>query len=448
MLSEAENVIWKLVQKEAYSRELKDFHSDKPISSNSKIVSLSPFIDANGVMRAKGRLERANLSHETKHPIILPSKHRAVELYLNYQHKVFQHEGVEYIRNEVQKRFWIFGLRNALRAVKHNCVRCRLFSNSKPPQMSALPVDRVTSEVRPFTNTGVDYFGPFEVKLFRRTVKKWVCLFTCLSVRAVHLELVDSLDISACIDAVYRFIARRGQPKSIISDNGTNFVGAARELKEAFSELKQDDIVTSLAEQGIKWSFNPPAAPHFGGVWERLVRSCKKALYNILGKQAMTEDKLRTVLCIAEQLVNNRPLTDVSGDVADFQPSTRNHFLIGQISVNWPNALFSDTPASYRKLFRDQHSILVSFWNRWMNEYLPSLQQRTKWANEELSEPRVGDLVWIIDRNVHPFNYPLGRIEEVYKGDDKVTRSALVKTGTGSYKRPVIKLIQVNIDRR
>ena len=151
---------------------LKDLHSDNQISLNSRIVSLSPFIDANGVMRAKGRLERANLSYETKHPIILPSKHRAEKLYLNYQHKVFQHEGVEYIRNEVQKRFWIFGLRNALRAVKHNCVRCRLFNNSKPPQMSALPVDRVTSEVRPFTNTGVDYFGPFEVKLFRRTVEK------------------------------------------------------------------------------------------------------------------------------------------------------------------------------------------------------------------------------------------------------------------------------------
>ena len=99
-------------------------------------------------------------------------------------------------------------------------------------------------------------------------------LFTYLSVRAVHLELVDSLDTSACIDAIHRFIARRGQPESIISDNGTNFVGTAREFKEAFQELKADEMFSGLAERGIKWTFNPPAAPHFGGVWERLVRSC------------------------------------------------------------------------------------------------------------------------------------------------------------------------------
>ena len=176
------------------------------------------------------------------------------------------------------------------------------------------------------------------------------------------------------------------------------------------------------------------------------LRSCNKALYNVLGKQKLSEDKLRTVLCIVEQLINNRPITDVSSDVSDVEPLTPNHFLIGQVSVNWPNALLSGTSASYRKLFRDQHSILVSVWNRWMNEYLPSLQQRSKWAKEELSEPKIGDLVWIIDKYVHPFSYPLGRIAEVYKGDDDVVRSAMVKTNLGSYKRPIVKLIPVNSD--
>ena len=212
--------------------------------------------------------------------------------------------------------------------------------------------------------------------------------------------------------------------------------------------MQQETVTIKLADQGIKWSFNPPAAPHFGGVWERLVRSCKKALYNVLGKQSLSEDKLRTVLCITEQLINNRPLTDVSGDVADLEPLTPNHFLIGQISVNWPNALFSGTAASYRKLFRDQNSILVSVWNRWMSEYLPSLQQRTKWAKEEPEVLKVGDLVWIIDKNTHPFNFPLGRIEELFKGDDEVVRAATVKTTTGSYKRPIVKLIAVKSDRK
>ena len=126
--------------------------ANKSVSLNSKIASLSPFLDANGVIRAKGRLRKSNLTFESKHPVILPSNHKAVELFLNYQHTKFHHEGVEYIRSEIQKRYWIIGLRNALRSVKHNCVRCRLFSNSKPPQMSDLPVDRVTSDVRPFTH--------------------------------------------------------------------------------------------------------------------------------------------------------------------------------------------------------------------------------------------------------------------------------------------------------
>ncbi|XP_075263005.1 uncharacterized protein LOC142354568 [Convolutriloba macropyga] len=314
--------------------------------------------------------------------------------------------------------------------------------------MGDLPTDRVTKRVRPFTNTGVHYFRPFEVEMFRRTMKKWVCLFTRLSVRAVHLELVDSLDTEACIGAVHRFIARRGQPQSIISDNGTNFVGAAREFKEAFQKLKKDKIASRLAEESIKWTFNPPAAPHFGGVLERLVKSCRKALCNGLGKQSLTEDRTRAVLCVVEQLMNNRPLTDVSGDVTDLQPLTPNHFLIGQISINWPNALFSGTTASYRKLIRDQHSILVAVWNRWMSEYLPSLQQRTKWAKEELIEPKSGDMVWIVDKDVHPFNFPLGRIQEVYKSDDQKVRSAIVPTATGSYKRPIVKMIPVNSDRK
>ena len=131
--------------------------------------------------------------------------------------------------------------------------------------------------------------------MFRRTIQKWVCLFTCLSVRAVHLELVDSLDTEDCIGAVHRFIARRGKPQSIISDNGKNFVGAAKEFKEAFQELSKDEIASRLAEESIKWTFNLPAAPLFGGVWERLGKSCKKALHKVLGKQSLTEDRLRTV---------------------------------------------------------------------------------------------------------------------------------------------------------
>ena len=149
LLKEAEDVILKIVNMESCAIERKLLLSGKTISPNSKIVSLVPLIDSSGTLRAKGRLRKADLPYETKHPVILPSKHRAVQLHLNYQHKVFHHEGVEYIRNQVKKKFWIIELRNALRSVRHNCVQCRLFASIEPPQMSDLPIDTPMKNVRP-----------------------------------------------------------------------------------------------------------------------------------------------------------------------------------------------------------------------------------------------------------------------------------------------------------
>ena len=139
LLDEAETVLWKSVQQESFGQELKDLKAGRSVSSNSTIVTLSPFLDSNGVMRAKGRLSKSNLSYNMKHPIILPSKHWVIELYLNYKHKSLHHEGVEYLRSLIQREYWILGLRNALRSVKHNCLQCRRFGNTIVPQMSDLP---------------------------------------------------------------------------------------------------------------------------------------------------------------------------------------------------------------------------------------------------------------------------------------------------------------------
>ena len=134
--------------------------------------------------------------------------------------------------------------------------------------------------------------------------------------------------------AVHWFKARKGKPKTVISDNGTNFVGAANELNAAFKELNHTEMQRNLAKNGIQWTFNPPAAPHFGGAWESLVKSSKKAIFNILGKESLKEENLSTVICIAEQLLNNRPLTAVSSDVEDLDTITPNRFLVGGANVS------------------------------------------------------------------------------------------------------------------
>ncbi len=183
-------------------------------------------------------------------------------------------------------------------------------------------------------------------------MKRWCCLFTCLSTRAVHLEVYQSLDTDSCLNAIRRFIARRGRLKVIWSDNGTNFVGASKELREFIRALNKDVIEASLAQEDLTWKFNPPAAPHFGGVWERPVRrSCKKVMYSVLGSRRLTDEVLTTTMAIVEQVLNARPLTAVSADLEDLEALTPNHFLLGRASVSLPTFPTLEKDVDHRKAF-------------------------------------------------------------------------------------------------
>ena len=318
----AKATIFKLLQREQFGEEMKSLKAEKEIPKVSKILQFSPFLDEEGLIRAKGRIGKSQLDFNAKHPILLHWKHYAVELFLRNEHKDNQHEGTEHVRNIVQQKIWILGMRNALRSIKNRCVTCRKGrAQTIAPVMADLPEERLDASTA-FTNVGVDYFGPFIVKIGRRNEKRWCCLFTCLTMRAVHIEVVPKLDTDSCLNAIMRFIARRGKPNTIISDNGTNFVGAEREFAEYVAEWNKEGIEEHLIQRGIRWKFNPPAAPHFGGVWERLVRSCKKAMYAVLGNRSVTEDVLSTTMCIVEQTLNARPLTPVSSDVNDLEALT------------------------------------------------------------------------------------------------------------------------------
>lgn len=144
--------------------------------------------------------------------------------------------------------------------------------------MANLPEDRLLPDKPPFTYVGVDLFGPFDVKRGRGTVKRYGVLLTCLTIRAVHIEVADSLDTSSCINALRRFISRRGEVTIMRSDNGTNFVGAEKQLREANGSLNQSHIEKAMQKKGIKWIFNSPAASHQGGIWERQIRTVRRIL--------------------------------------------------------------------------------------------------------------------------------------------------------------------------
>jgi transposase InsO family protein len=184
------------------------------------------------------------------------------------------HLGREAVVNELRQRYWIVGIRAVVKKTWLQCQHCKnQRAKAIPPEMGQLPTERLEVCTRPFSNTGMDYFGPMAVTVGRSRQKRYGALFTCLSTRAVHVEIAHSLDTGSAIMAIRRFAARRGIPEKIFSDNGTNFHGAERELRESLEQLNQQQITQDLAIKGIQWIFIPPGSPHMGGVWERMVQN-------------------------------------------------------------------------------------------------------------------------------------------------------------------------------
>ena len=235
----------------------------------------------------------------------------------------------------------------------------------------SLPTERVNPQP-PFSWTAVDYFGPFFVTVRRSMQKRYGVLLNCLVTRAVQLELVHSLYTDSFLLAFCRFADRRGAPSIVFSDNGTNFVAAERELREAVESWNQSKIIDKLARQGIEWKFSRPSAPHFGGVWERIVRSCKVALRVSLNDRVVTDEVLHTVFTHVEALLNGKPLTHLSVDPTDLEPLTPNHFLIGRVNPNLPQDLMSKEETCFRRRWRHAQFIVNQVWKRRSKSMFPA----------------------------------------------------------------------------
>lgn len=227
----------------------------------------------------RSRLElSAYVPYEMKFPVILPQNSTITHLIADWFHRRYQHANRETVVNEMRQRYHIPQMRALVAKAAKNCMRCRIWkATPKSPAMAPLPKVRLTPFVRPFTFVGLDYFGPILVKQGRSNVKRWIALFTCLSIRAVHLEVVHTMSTESCVLAIRRFVTRRGAPAEIFSDNGTNFHGAHNKLKKQIEERNQT-LAAVFTNTNTKWSFNPPGAPHMGGVWERMVRAVKEAI--------------------------------------------------------------------------------------------------------------------------------------------------------------------------
>ena len=316
-MKEAEKGIIKYVQKQSFAEEMQILsHKAKKtqerkiksaVKKCSSLYKLDPILE-DDIVRVGGRLHKAPIKNDAKHPAILPKKHHVVNLIINYHHRASGHSGVEYTLSLIRQQFWILGARSVVRNIVYTCFDCRRRQTPVMQQkMASLPEDRLTPSKPPFTYVGIYCFGPFEVRRGRTTAKRYGVLFTCLAIRAVHIEVVHSLDTESFMNALRRFISRRRRPEEIRSDNGGNFVKGEKELRETLSTWNQAQIHEYLIHHNIKWTFNLPAASHHGGVWEKCIRTVMKVMKALLKEQVLDDEGLNTLMCEVESIVNEDP---------------------------------------------------------------------------------------------------------------------------------------------
>ncbi|XP_046341271.2 uncharacterized protein LOC124122193 [Haliotis rufescens] len=439
-LKNAETAIVQVLQRKTYEQELKALEAGKPIARSSTIYRLEPMFSPMGVLCVGGRLRAAPVPVESKHNMILPRDSHVTTLIVRHYHEVCGHSGKEYVLSLIRQRFWIPKGRKLVSKLLNSCVDCKRRQKSPNNQrMADLPRDRVSPGDPAFTSVVLDCFGLFMVKRGRSEVKRYGCIFTCLTTRSIHLEKLDGLDTDSFLNGFVRFISRRGCPKTVRSDNGTNFRGAEIELTRAIDAWNLKRIGEFMSKKEICWMFNPPAASHMGGAWERLIRTVRKVMNALLRtNRPLDDDGLHTLFSEIESIVNGRPITVVSDDHKDAEPLTPNHLLLLRAGPDLPLGSFQAADA-YRRRWKHAQFLADIFWKRWTKEYMPSLQLRQKCLLPKRNI-MVGDIVLILNENCLRRSWPLARVVETYPGKDGLVRSVMVRTGGSTLTRPVDKL--------
>ncbi|XP_076246254.1 uncharacterized protein LOC143186464 [Calliopsis andreniformis] len=270
------------IQASHFAEEYRCLKNHRSIPVKSPLKSLNPFLDDKDVIRVGGRLENATLAWETKHPIILP-KHYVFILIIRQCHaKLLDPRLSKCSENRGQQM-------HAMRKVARQHVRGKTAH------------------------------------------KVYIAVFVCYATRAVHIELVHDYTTSAFLAALDRFVARRGIPSCIFSDNGTNFVGADRELQQhCRAVFSATDTHNKCGAMGIQWRYNPPSAPHFGGMQEAGVKSVKHHLKRTLGEFTPTGEEMQTLLCKIDASLNSRPIAPLSDDPDDYTSLTPGDLVLVQ----------------------------------------------------------------------------------------------------------------------
>ena len=438
-LNAAEQEIIRHVQKEAFKEEIskqKNPTTRGEAKGSSPLFRLDPFLDLNNLVRIGGRIRQASLSQDTKHPVVLPGQGHIAKILASHCHEKALHQAKGITLNEIRSSgFWIIGGGTMVSRMIHECVTCRrLRAKVQEQKMADLPEDRLTP-THPFTYCGVDYFGPWYVKEGRKELKRYGVLFTCLVTRAIHLEVANSLETDSYINALRRFICRRGPVRQMRSDNGSNFIGAQRELKEALAEMDRDQVKVEMLKENCDWfevKFNVPSASHMGGIWEHQIQRVRSVLSALLesNSQQMNDEALRTFMCEAEAVVNSRPLTAESiTSPGSAEALTPNHFLTLKTKVVVPPpGIFKSADLYSKKWWRRVQHLTNEFWLRWKKEFLLSLQEQQKWTKPR-KNLQVNDVVIIKEDDVPRNQWRVCRVVEALPDEDGLVRIVKLEVG-------------------
>lgn len=372
------------------------------------------------------------------------------------EHIRLMHAGPQLLLATVKERFWPIQGKRIANKIVNECVTCfRAKPYTSSPIMGDLPSKRVTP-APPFYTVGLDYAGPFILRDRRgrgfKTYKSYIAIFICFVTKAVHLELITGLETDAFIAAFRRFIARRGKPRELVSDNGTTFHGADNDMKKLydFLTINSRNLGASCTNQGIEWKFIPVYTPHMGGLWEAAVKSCKYFLKRVLGQSLLTYEGFSTVLIQIEGILNSRPLCPIPmSDKEIFQVLTPAHFLIGRTPTFLPDYDYDQIPTCKLKYFQQLQQLYQTFWKRFSRDYIGCLQQRTKWRSSKGSSLAIGSVVILKEDRLPPCQWGLAKITDVHPGADGVVRVATLKTSTGTIvKRAFTKIcpLPINLD--
>ena len=458
-LDTAENFVIGKIQSEQFGKELLFLDGARTPSSRKPPLLVSQFnlfVDEHGILRARSRIKNANVESGCIEPILLPSRHYYSDLVIQEYHTKVFHNGVRDTLNAIRQRYWVLRGRESVKKLVRRCVICRKLEGIffKPASGHDLPHSRV-DDGPPFINTGIDFAGPLFISDRSNANKKvYICLFTCASTRAVHLELVDKLDVTSFLRALRRFTARRGLPRTFLSDNAKTFKSAAKEVKKI---ILSAEVQSYLADRSVSWRFIVQKAAWNGGIWERLVRSVKRCLRKVIGRAALNYEELVTLLVEIEGVINARPITYVYDDTEGVSyPLTPAELLYGRSTTRTSNGKHFEivsTNETLTKRANYHRKLLQNFTKRWKNEYLLGIREAlSSTITSEKPNIEVGDVVVLKDDQTKRQFWKLARIEELIVGRDGNIRAAKVRVpnekGTSLLTRHLKHLVPLEVQSR